>query len=192
MQLLAPPRAPVVGEDLALELYREHTLLFVLAARLRETADRLERAPLRSPERLRTGLEVHRRFVLQVHLPNDELVGAALTRSRDAHVRGLLVECAAAHAGSVAFPEDVEVALAEPGHLAAPRPDLAALYRAEADRLETHHERESEFLYPRLDAVLSSSTRQQLLQEVLRIDLGRIGAEIALLSWAASLHPTSD
>jgi hemerythrin-like domain-containing protein len=193
MDELETPFAVPKGSDLALELYREHTLLSVLAARMRETADGIERTRRFDASRMKRGLDVHRRFVLEVHLPNDERVQEYLRRVRDPAVRRTLDECRAQHEKSREFPARAEALAREvaPGGGEAAR-RLSELYREEADRLEKHHAQESEVLYANLDRRLAPVLRRRLLGQILKVDASRIGGEVALIAWASQLHPAAE
>lgn len=179
--------------DLALELHREHTLLYVMAARMRETAEWFERGTGFDPARIRRGLEVHRRYLLEVHQPNDERVAKALARSKSAAIRAALAECRAQHPKAQEFQREAEALVREvPAPKSEAARSLARLYREEADRVEKHHAHEEETLYWHLERHLSAAVRHRLLAEVQRVDETRVGAEVALVSWASQLHPAAD
>ncbi len=177
--------------DLALELMRQHTLLSIMAARMRETASVLQRATRIDGPRLDRALEVHRRYLIEVHEENEARLDRALAAASSPQVRAQLKECAASHPLSQEFHDaarSLRDASPEPAARAA---RLAALFKAEADRLEQHHEREGE-VYRRLDRWLSPGVRRRLLSELRRFDAAHINAEIALISWASQIHASAD
>ena len=177
--------------DLWLELYRRQTLLLIMAARLRESAGNL--AQKGSPEvaRVRRAVDIHRRFLREVQLVDEERVAKALAGISDA--RAPLERCAQEHPKAERFERTVEPLLAHPispGSPGARR--LADLFRAEADRIEEHVAWEEEKVHAHLERWLTPPVRDSLLEQIRRFEAPRVDAEIALIAWASRLHPSSD
>lgn len=189
------PRSPegrIALNDLSLELMRQHTLLSVMTARMRETAEGLLRRSAPDPRRMERALEAYRRFHREVHHADEALLAKSLARSKAPEVRALLAECARAHPQAEAFERSVRAAMShDAGSGAAAAHRLSELFRAEADRVEQHHEREDD-VYRALDRYLSAATRKRLLASIRRFDGPRIAAEIGLISWASQIHPSAD
>jgi hypothetical protein len=177
--------------DLGFELYRQHTLLLIMAARMRETAAALERGTSIEPDRLRRLVDVHRAWMREVRDADVERVGRALARVPAA--RTALERCKAEHHRTGEF-EEVARGLISAGVPAegtgAKR--LAALVREEAQRMELHSAWEQENLHSQLDRWLPKAVQSRLLRELRTFDTQRIGAEIDLISWASQIHPSSD
>ncbi|MCI4345372.1 MAG: hypothetical protein L3K07_01245 [Thermoplasmata archaeon] len=188
-----PPPRDNSRTDLVLELQRQHTLLQVLAGRLRETAEGLERAPSIPAGRLRQALDAHRRFLVELHQANEEEILAHLRETKIRGARAAAALCEREHPAALAFQQSAaELAPDE----VAPRSDrgraLAKLFRAEAERIERHHVSEEENLYAHLRDWLPSPLFARLGAKVLRRDAASVAAESALVSWSAQLHPAAD
>ena len=181
------------SNDLVLELYRQQTLLQILTARMRETASVLEHRGTFDVARLRRGLDVHRRYLLDVHEADEERLVRSLARRRVVEAEAFLQELNAARASAVAFERTVEDHIAasadRPGETAR---DLARLVSAEAERIDHHQQWEAERLHGRLDEWLPRATQGRLLAQIRKFDAARVDAEIALISWASQLHPSAD
>jgi hemerythrin-like domain-containing protein len=187
-----PDVAPSM-KDLGLELYRQQTLLSVMTARMRETASRLLLGNPVDPERIRRGLDVHRRFLLNVHDADEDRVARALEKERPDAARKLVAECRREHARAETFLGAVQVLLGQdlaPGSEARTR--MSTLFAEEADRIDRHQTWEDEKIHPHLDTWLSRPVRSKLLEEIRRFNAARVDAEIALVSWASQLHPSAD
>ena len=183
---------PFPGDDLALELMREHTLLNVMAARMRETADVLQRGVAVERSRVERALDVHRRFLIEVHHEHERRVDAALSRSTEPEVQARVADCRKEHPRAEAFQTAARAALGTLGTLApAARQNLASLLRAEAERFEEHHAREDD-AYRRIDRWIPAGERTRILAEIRAFDASHVSAEIALISWAAQAHPSAD
>ena len=173
--------------DLELELYRQRSLLSILAARLRESASSLERARAIDPDRMRRAIDVHRRFLVEVHHANETAIANALSGVRAA--RPVVAQCLREHARATGFETDA-LPLLSAGPSAVPQ--LVRLVRGEADRIERQQAWEEEHLHARLGAWLAPAEARRLLAWMRRFDAARIDAEIALISWASQLHPSAD
>lgn len=189
----APARSstetPLPWNDLALEMMRQHTLLMVMTARMRETSDRLEHGAPVVRDRLERGLGVHRRFLIDLHQANEAALAKALAKVADAEVKARLRDCALEHPKAAAFEEKARELVARDGPEASRA--LGALFRAEADRLDEHHGREDE-MYRGLDRFLPAAARARLLAAFRKFEAGHIAAEIDLIAWSAQIHPSSD
>ncbi len=179
--------------ELGLELYRQHTLLSVMAARMRESADALDRGSKLEPTRLQRGLDAHRRFLIEVHHEDERHLASALAGVSDPAVRRALAECAEEHPTEAEFQRNASQLLGEGSlHDRKTARRLSRLFREEAGRIEAHHAREEEAIYRHLEQILPAATLAKLLRAVRAFDNERITAEIALSSWASQLHPSSD
>lgn len=193
-----PPRGvgaaahhPRSSNDLGFELYREATLLLILAARLAETADALDRGAPVDPARLRRALDVHHRFLIDVRRADLARLERALATVSSA--RAALARWAEERAHPFAFERAVADRWA--GGLSGRGPAgaaLARLFREEARRLEAEAEWEEENLPAHLDRWLPRTTQGRLLREIRAFDTARVAAEIDLISWASQVHPSSD
>jgi hemerythrin-like domain-containing protein len=184
-------RASTFPASVGLELFREHTLLGMMTVRMRETASALDRGVAVDPERLGRLLEVHRRYLIQVHQANEARLDTALARRREPEVRRVLEECAREHPRAEEFQLDLSARLARGSRTPEARRGIAAAIRSEADRLEAHHDREEE-LYRTVDEFLTPHRAVALLAELRRFDAEHVNAEIALLGWASEIHPSAD
>ncbi len=189
----AAPAERAHSNDLALELFRQRTLLQILSGRMRETAAGLERVGSFDPVRLRRGLEAHRQFLREVHLPDGQrLLDSVATRHVLAagELRRVLEE-SGARADDFQRGADALVAREGVDGTGEAR-RLSKLFYAEADRVETFLTWEADGFHPRIMAWLPKLAQTRLLGELRRFDAARIGAEIALISWASQLHPSAD
>jgi hypothetical protein len=178
--------------DLGLELYRQHTLLSIMAARMRESADGVVRRKRIDPTRLRRALDVHQGYLLDVHQENERRVLEALEGSTDPKVIKSIEECRVEHEKSRRFQVEARRFLSEGAEEDASVSRLAKLLRSEASHIEDHHAHEEQQLYRNLDRLLAANVLDSLLREIRQFDNRRINAEIALSSWASELSPSSD
>lgn len=179
-------------DDLILELYRQHTLLYVMAARLRESADVLQRSKRPDPKRIERALDLHRRFLIDVHQVNDRMVQDALRDLGRKELTSFLDRCAKEDLKPEEFQEQVRRLMSDGMAPGAPSTlKMAELIRKEADRIEEDHGGEDE-VYRKLDTLLHPSVRHDLVQHIRQIDVQRIGAEIALIAWASQIHASAD
>ncbi|MCI4364097.1 MAG: hypothetical protein L3K13_07370 [Thermoplasmata archaeon] len=164
-----------------------------MAARLRETAEGLERARSIPTVRLRRALDAHRRFLVEVHQANEEEVLAHLRETKSRAARAAAALCEREHPAALAFQQSAaELAQNDvvPGSDRARA--LASLFRTEAERIERHHVSEEENLYAHLREWLPGPLFARLGAKVLRRDAASADAESALVSWSAQLHPSAD
>lgn len=179
--------------DLGFELYRQNTLLVILATCLRRTSEDIIDPLGLDLHRVDRALEVHRDYVVHVHYPDVDLVNEALESQEDPRAFEGLVECKAEHARAQLFQSKV-ADLLRPSTLStvATAAALSRALREEADRLEMHLGREEELLQSRLSEWLPRSRQARLLQQIRKFDAPRIAAEIAILVWASELGPSAD
>ncbi len=181
------------SNDLGLELYRQQTLLAIMTARMRETAGALEHRTAFDLARLRRALEVHRRYLLEVHLADEERLARTIARTKVEAANPLLKVLRAAHPKAVEFEQEAEALLERglaPGSETVHR--LARLFTEEADRIDQHQAWETENLHGHIDAWLPKPVQSRLLAQIRRFNAARVDAEIALISWASQLHPSAD
>jgi hypothetical protein len=179
-------------DDLILELYRQHTLLYVMAARLRESADVLQRSKRPDPKRIDRLLDVHRRYLIDIHQVNDQMVQDALAKLGRKELAAFLERSGKERKKSEEFQQQMRLLMKQgmpPGDPSTLR--MVDLIRKEADRVEEDHSREDE-IYRTLDALLGAPERKDLLQRIRQVDSERIGAEIALIAWSSQIHASSD
>jgi hypothetical protein len=177
---IAPPEPHRAPDDLALELMREHTLLTVLVGRMHETATALERGIVIGRERLQRGLDVHRRFLLEVHYVHAKRIARALGVAGDPEVNARLAECAADHPNGEQFQRETSDLLknGRVGSNEAKARWMAGLWQAEADRIEDDDAREDD-LYRRIHRLIPKPERARLLRALRRFDAHNVDAEIA-------------
>ena len=186
----APP--PPTSEDPIVAVFREHTDLQVLAARLHEVAASLER-PDRAPATdAAEGVEVHRRFVLEVHLPREAAIAAALHGAAPPEVTRALERCRAEHEASIAFGRDARRLLAESPLSADGRRQLIALLRSEADRLVEHHREEDETIYRPMHHRLLPDQLARLQASARELAGAAAAAQERLSAWSSRLHASAD
>lgn len=178
------------SSDLALELYRQQTLLQILTARMRETAAALERRGSFDPARLRRALDAHKRYLLEVHEVDEQRLARAIARGRAAAVAPLLATLREGPVRALEFERAVEARLEDPSPSGAR--DLARRFAAEAERIDLHQVWEAERIHAHIDRWLARPTQRRLLAEIRRFNAARVDAEIALISWASQLHPSAD
>ena len=181
------------SNDLALELYRQRTLLQIMTARMRETAAVLERARSVDPARIRRAVDVHRRFLIEVHHADGERVLRAIPRGKDEPGLHYLAEMEKAKLEALEFERNVDAALSTlaAGGYPETRP-LARLFQREAERVERFQAWEAETVHGKLDERLAKGSQDRLLAQIRQFDAARIGAEIGLIAWASQLHPSAD
>jgi hypothetical protein len=190
----APHAAPEARRrtDLSLELLRQHTLLQLMTARMNETAEALDLALPYPMQHLERAMAVHRDYLIEVHHRLESLLRGHLTSVAAPEVRSLLAECASSHPMADLFQKELRVVVEkEPGLGSATRARMAALIRAEAQRIETHHARE-ESVYVNLHQYLPGAAEAEIVKAACGFDPARIAAEIELMAWASSVHPSSD
>ncbi|MFZ3355476.1 MAG: hypothetical protein WA549_01800 [Thermoplasmata archaeon] len=179
-------------DDLILEMYRQHTLLYVMAARLREAAEVLQRSKRTDPKRIERMLDVHHRYLIETHLVNDRMVQDALAKLGRKELDPFLERCVKEQRKPEEFERQIRQLMMEGKSPAGPDAlKMADLVRKEADRIEEDHGREDE-LYRTLDTLLNPAVRKDLLQRIRQVDTQRIGAEIALISWSSQIHASAD
>jgi hypothetical protein len=181
------------SNDLALELFRQQTLLQVLTARLREVAAAIERIGRVDAARLRRTLDVHHRYVVEVHEADDERLARALLARKVDAAAPLVATARAGRPAALDFEHAAEAFL-DPATAAAPEGPgrLARLLAVEADRIDQHLAWEADRLHAHLEAWLPRPARSRLLAQIRRFDAARVDAEIALVSWASQIHPSAD
>jgi hemerythrin-like domain-containing protein len=174
-------------------LQRQHTLLQVMAARLRETAEGLERASAIPPGRLRQALDAHRRFLVELHQANEEEITTRLRKTGRRAAQAAAALCEREHPAALNFQRSAaELAQNEVSPGSDRARALAKLFRSEAERIERHHISEEEPLYAHLREWLPRPVLTRLGSEVRRRDAERVSAESALISWSSNIHPASD
>ncbi|MFZ0891927.1 MAG: hypothetical protein WAN77_05950, partial [Thermoplasmata archaeon] len=179
-------------DDLILEMYRQHTLLYVMAARLRESAEVLQRSKRMDLKRIERLLDVHHRYLIETHLVNDRMVQDALAQLGRVELEAFLERCSKEQRKPEEFERQIRQLMKEGKPPAGPDAlKMADLVRKEADRIEEDHGREDE-VYRTLDTVLTPAARKDLLQRIRQVDAPRIGAEIALISWGSQIHASAD
>jgi hypothetical protein len=179
-------------DDLILELYRQHTLLYVMAARLREAAEVLQRSKRPDPKRLERLLDVHHRYLVETHLVNDRMVQEVLMKLGRKELDPFLERCAKEQVKAEDFERQMRLLMT--GGKPAEGPEavrMADLVRKEADRIEDDHGREDD-VYRTLDTLLNSATRKDLLTRIRQVDSQQIAAEIALIAWSSQIHASAD
>lgn len=187
-----PERTHAEG-DLAFELYRQHTLLVIMATCLRRTSESLTDPLGIDLKRIRRALDVHRDYLVQVHYPDEDLVNEALESKTDPRVFDALVECKAEHPRAQAFQQRV-ASLLRPTEISTTRTaeEVAQAFRSEADRIEMHLSREEEMIGSHLAEWVPLAQQNRLLTKIRKFDAPRIAAEVGILVWASELGPSAD
>jgi|GEM_PF-3109935 len=162
-----------------------------MSTRLREVAALLERGGPLDRGRVQRALDVHQRYLLEVHHVDEHRVTDAVRRAAPtARIEAPSLED---RARAEAFQHAARARLGR-----ASRPplemsrELAALFRDEADRVDRHVAWEEEALHAHLAEWLARPVQRTLLAAIRRWDSTRVDAEIALVSWASQAHPSSD
>ncbi|HYK93243.1 MAG TPA: hypothetical protein VEY07_04275 [Thermoplasmata archaeon] len=181
------------SNDLGLELYRQRTLLQIMTARLRETAGGVDRGTAVDLARVRRALDVHHRFLLEVHHSDAERVARAIAKSGGSSAGELLRDLEQAKQRAEQFEEAAAALIAKgvPGR-SDPAHRLSQLFQAEAERIDQFQLWEADHLHAHLDAWIPRPTQARLLGQLRKFDSARVDAEIALISWASQIHPSAD
>lgn len=192
----APPAAAAppttATDDPIVAVFREHTDLQVLAARLQEVAAQLERKERVSAADAVEGVEVHRRFVVDVHLRREAAIAAAVRPLAPAGVVRALERCPAEHDASAAFEAEARRLLAESPLSAEGRRRLAAVLRREADRLVEHHREEDESIYRPLHRHLTPEQLRTLAPIARDFAGAAAAAQERLSAWSSRVHASAD
>ncbi|HEV2519955.1 MAG TPA: hypothetical protein VGX00_04965 [Thermoplasmata archaeon] len=174
-------------------MFRQHSLVEMLSARMLETADALDHDLPVTPERVRRALRIHRGFLIEFHIPSDAWVAGELRAVRSSRVERVVRECASEPKRAAEFQASagalIESSLS-PGSLAAHT--LATIFRTEAGRIERHHAEEGEVVEPGLGGWVPPSRRRGLLSQIRRLYRTHVKDELALVAWASQIHPSSD
>jgi hypothetical protein len=180
-------------DGLAAELDRQHSLVEMLAGRLRESADALDEGRPLDPDRIRRAIRVHRGFLIEFHIPCDLAVAAELATIRAPRLSRLLRECAAEPKRAADFQR---AALALVGGPRA-RDSIGShamgfLVRAEADRIEAHHSDDAAVIGPGIATWIPFARRRALFTQIRRRYREHVKDEAALVAWASQNHPSAD
>ena len=179
------------SDDPFAPLFAEHTQLQVLAERMREVAGSLERGEAAAWADAAEGVEVHRRFLIDLHERREEIVGEALRGLGGPSVATALAACRTEHAASARFEEGVRAKLAAARTTEAARA-VAGLFRKEADRFVDHHRSESERIYRPVGPSVPLEVRRALWSRYRSLDKNRGAAEARLSAWASKAHGSAD
>jgi hypothetical protein len=188
-----PPSRGGADLELEAELRRQHTLLQMMAERMRESATAWEVTGGSRGPRLRRALDVHRRFLIEVHQTDEEELLAVARELGPPAVRAAAAKCAQEHPRAAQFERSADELLGRLGSGSSSEAGaLSALFREEAERIERHHLFDEEPLYAHLSEWLPPSERARITASVRRRDGTRADAEGMLVSWSAQLHGSSD
>ncbi len=180
-------------KDLALELFRQRTLLQILSGRMRETSAGLERVGSFDPARLRRALDAHRRFLREVHLSDGKRLAEAIPPRHSEAAWDFRRALGDSEAKAAEFERKAESLVAREGlDGTGEARRLSKLFAEEADRIEQFQVWEADQLHPSVVAWLPKTASSRLLAQLRRFDAARIDAEIALIAWASQLHPSAD
>lgn len=181
------------SNDLGLELYRQRTLLQIMTARLRETSGGVERGTSLDLGRIRRALDVHHRFLVEVHHADAERLARMMARQEAAGAGELLTELEKAKGRALEF-EAIAQGLLDQGVTGRSENAhrLSQLFHAEAERVDQFQAWEADRLHARIDEGLPKAQQTRLLSQLRKFDSARVDAEIALISWASQIHPSAD
>lgn len=189
---VAPVEEGAADGDVSLELFRQHSLLTMMAARFRELATWLNRTYRANSAEVRRALSVHRRFLIEVHEADEASVAASLAPPTDPAAVSYREDCRRDRAGAARFQQSVQSALRTEGRLGVEAAwAISALLVAEADRIERYHFGDWAAGHG-LGELLSVDDEHRLSGALRAWGMQRVGAEIALVAWAAQIHPSSD
>lgn len=181
------------SNDLALELFRQRTLLQILAGRMRETGAGLERVGSFEPARLRRALDAHRRFLREVHVADGKLLLETVPPRHAEAAWDLRRVLGDSEVQAAEFERRAEALVAREGlDGTGEARRLSKMFYAEADRVEQFLNWEADHLHARVVGWIPRSAQTRVLGRLRRFDAARIDAEIALISWASQLHPSAD
>lgn len=188
-----PTRHSGISTDPILHLQREHTLLQQLSARMREVADALHRHEPEAADEASHGLAIHREIVIELHHAKEALLADAVREVPNHGRDAPLAACGQAHPKAGEFEKEAERALGDLRRgVAASADRLAALFRAEADRLLAHHGDEEGKLYKDLEKLLPQRAQQRLAELFHAFSAKSSAAEARLAAWSSKQHPASD
>jgi hypothetical protein len=160
---------------------------------MRETATALENGATPDESRLRRALDVHHRFLVEVHRTDEERVTRFPPHSTPTVALATRTRCDLDHEGALQFETHLEGALKTGAGSKGDRARaLGVLFREEADRIDRHVAWEEDAFTKLIDESMSRTDQARLLRDMRRFDAARVDAEIALVSWASNLHPSSD
>ncbi len=153
------------------ELNLEPTLLSVMAVRMGESADGLDRGASCEPLRVQRALEAHRRFVIEVHHEDERRLASARAGVWDLSVRHALVEGAEEHPSEPEFQRDAS-RLPREGtvHDRTTARRLSRPFGEEAGRIKAPHAHEEEAIYRHLGQILPAAMLARLLRVVRALD----------------------
>jgi len=184
--------SPSIVDDPIVTILREHTELQPVAERFRQIADALDQGESSSGADALEGIEVHRRFLIEVHQRREAAFAAEVGPSADANVRSALAKCRAEHPLAGRFQTESRACLGKTPLSAASAHRLAELMRAEADRIVEHHRWEAETIYHAVRGKLSKEVVIRLDAAMRPLVGEAAAAQAGLVAWTSHANPTSD
>ena len=190
-----PPQAepPARSLDPVAILRRDNTLLEMLATGFRRLGSSLDTTTALDEKRIEEGLEIHRRFLVEIHHTIVEMLDGALDQLPGSPLKAARGACRREHDAAVraseGFRRDFDaVRRREPG---ARNRFKAALF-AEADRWTAHARAEEENLFAQLPDSFRREAAAHVGDLVRRFRAESSAVEERLSSWTSSWGPASD
>jgi hemerythrin-like domain-containing protein len=181
------------AKDPVLNLRRDHTYLEMLAEAFRRLAQSLRDGKPTDPEKVREGIELHRRFLTETHYHKEELLDRELAKLPGQPFRKTLAECEGEHAAgrkaAATFARELDEMLG--GDKEAAR-SLAGHLEREADRWIRHMHHEEEDLYARLQDRIPAASADVIATGMRKIRADSAALEERLVSWTSSFGASSD
>ncbi len=183
--------APVT-DDPIVPVFREHTELQLLAARFQQMASELEHGEAVTVAQLLEAVEVHQRFLLQVHHAREREFAAAVRPVAPPAVVRALERCATVHPEASRFETEARSLLAAGPLTRERRQALAQALQREAERIVDHHREEDETIYRPLHHHLPPPVLDRLLASMHALAGEAAAAQARLVAWSSRVNASSD
>lgn len=179
-------------DDPIVPIFHEHNELQVLATRFHEVAAQLERGETVPVSELSAGVDVHRRFLIEVHHAREADIAAAVRPTAPPEVVRALDRCGVVHAEAARFEEEARALLGKGPISADRRKALALAFHREAERMLEHHKEEDETIYRPIHHVLSPDAHRRLMGAMHAMSGKTAAAQELLTGWTSHRNPSSD
>lgn len=180
------------AEDPIVPIFHEHNELQVLATRFHEVASQLERGESVPASEISAGVEVHRRFLVEVHHAREAEIAAAVRPTAPPAVIRALDRCGTVHAEATRFEEEARALLGKGSIPAERRKAIALAFHKEAERMLEHHKEEDETIYRPIHHALTPEVHARLVRAMHALSGKTAAAQELLTGWTSHRNPSSD
>jgi len=180
------------GAEAFERIRREHTELQMLASRFHEVAAQVERGEPVTKADLAEGVEVHRRFLVELHHRREALIADALGATAGSAVAAAFARCRAEHPKAVEFESAAQALLSAPGFGSAQLHRVAALFEREATRIVEHTKDEDDAIHRVVVDAVPPNVRAAFVEKTRALDSEAAAAEERLLAWSSRSNASSD